>query len=120
MKRIEALFSVKKRNILNMYCTAGFPKTDSITEVLHAFQKHGADMAEIGIPYSDPLADGPVIQQSNMVALKNGMTIKKLFEQLNALNPTSGDEGGDGGRGRGTGLPLILMGYLNPVIQYGF
>jgi tryptophan synthase alpha chain len=74
--------------------------------VLHALQKHGADIVEIGMPYSDPLADGPVIQQSSAIALQNGMTITKLFEQLKDCRKTFH-------------LPLILMGYLNPVMQYG-
>ncbi|MEO6456603.1 MAG: tryptophan synthase subunit alpha [Ginsengibacter sp.] len=116
MNRIEALFSAKKKNILSIYCTAGFPKFDSTTEVLLALQQYGADMVEIGIPYSDPLADGPVIQQSSMTALKNGMTIHKLFDQLKNLRlqvSPSGDRGS-------FNLPLILMGYLNPVMQYGF
>ncbi len=70
MNRIEKLFSEKNKNILSVYCTAGYPRPDSTLEVLDALQQHGADMVEIGIPYSDPLADGPVIQQSNTVALK--------------------------------------------------
>ena len=108
MSRIAKLFSVKSKNILNVYCTAGFPKLESIVEVLVALQKHGADLIEIGIPYSDPIADGPVIQESNSVALKNGMTISKLFEQLKEDIKLPLDNVG-----------LILMGYLNPVMQYG-
>jgi tryptophan synthase alpha chain len=114
MNRIEKLFSEKNKNILNLYCTAGYPKLDSTLEVLNALQQYGADMVEIGIPYSDPLADGPVIQQSNTVALKNGITIQKLFQQLLALKRI------DPSKGVGFHLPLILMGYLNPVMQYGF
>lgn len=112
MNRIEALFSVKKKNILHVYCTAGFPEADSTIEVLNALEKYGADIAEVGIPYSDPLADGPVIQQSNMIAIKNGMTIKKLFEQLKTLviSPPGKES---------RKMPIILMGYLNPVMQYG-
>ena len=114
MNRITKLFSEKKKDILNVYCTAGYPKLDSTLKVLSSFQKYGADMVEVGMPYSDPLADGPVIQQSNMAALQNGMTIQKLFEQLsncrNKITPS-----GDGG----FHLPLILMGYLNPVLQFG-
>src|SRR5262245_35380696 len=71
-----------KGHILNIYCTAGYPSLNSTTEVIKALQEHGADIIELGMPYSDPLADGPVIQQSSAVALANGMTIKKLFEQL--------------------------------------
>lgn len=112
--RIEKLFSEKKKNILNVYCTAGYPHLDDTLKVLYSLQKHGADMVEMGMPYSDPLADGPVIQQSSMTALQNGMTIQKLFEQLsncrNKITPS-----GDGG----FQIPLILMGYLNPVLQFG-
>jgi tryptophan synthase alpha chain len=117
MKRIENLFSEKQHNILNVYCTAGYPELDSTTKVLFALQEHGADMVEIGIPYSDPLADGPVIQESNMIALKNGMSIHKLFDQLKSLRSTNSTSEG---RNRSFNLPLILMGYLNPVMQYGF
>ncbi len=112
--RIEKLFANKQKNILNVYCTAGFPHLDDTLKVLYSLQKNGADMVEIGMPYSDPLADGPVIQHSSMIALQNGMTIEKLFEQLkdcrNTITPL-----GD----RGFHLPLILMGYLNPVMQFG-
>jgi tryptophan synthase alpha chain len=106
MNRIQKLFSEKKKDILNVYCTAGFPKSESTKEVLKALQNNGADMVEIGMPYSDPLADGPVIQQSSAVALQNGMTIEKLFQQLKDCR-------------KSFHLPLILMGYLNPVMQYG-
>lgn len=114
MNRITTLFQNKKQNILNIYCTAGYPTLASTTEVLTALQNNGADLIEIGMPYSDPLADGPVIQQSNMVALDNGMSIPVLFEQLkNIRNPNT--PLGDGG----IQLPIILMGYMNPVLQYG-
>lgn len=116
MSRIEKLFLQKPGNILNVYCTAGFPELNDTVEVIKALQKHGADIIEIGIPYSDPLADGPVIQQSNMVALKNGITIQKLFDQLKNLRISSTPSENEG---RGTDLPIILMGYLNPVMQYG-
>lgn len=105
MNRIEKLFSEKKKNILSIYFTAGFPRLNDTGEILNALQEHGADMVEIGMPYSDPLADGPVIQQSNMIALRNGITIKKLFEQLKNCRSN-------------IHLPLILMGYLNPMLQY--
>ncbi len=100
--------------ILNVYCTAGFPQLDSTLEVMKALQENGADIIELGMPYSDPLADGPVIQQSGSIALANGMTIKKLFEQLKDFrrSPSFG--------GVGEVLPVILMGYMNPVLQYGF
>ena len=104
--RVNILFSKKQNNILNVYCTAGFPQLDDTTKVLTALQNYGADMVEIGMPYSDPLADGPVIQQSSMIALQNGMTIQKLFVQLKECR-------------KDFYLPLILMGYLNPVLQFG-
>lgn len=103
-----------RRQILNVYCTAGFPQLDSTIEVMKALQENGADLIELGMPYSDPLADGPVIQHSNNIALANGMTIQKLFEQLKNLrkSPSLG--------GVGEALPVILMGNMNPVLQYGF
>ncbi len=106
MNRIKSLFSQKKKNIVSIYFTAGFPKLNDTTVILSALQSSHIDMIEIGIPYSDPLADGPVIQHSSMIALSNGITIRLLFEQLkNCRNDIN--------------LPLILMGYLNPVLQYG-
>ena len=111
MNRIKKLFSDKKKNIVSIYFTAGFPQLNDTNAILNALQKHGADLIEIGMPYSDPLADGPVIQHSSMKALQNGMSIKLLFEQLNKLSGNSPS----GVRG----VPLILMGYLNPVLQYG-
>lgn len=107
MSRIKDLFYNKKQNVLNVYCTAGFPKLDSTLQVMQALQAGGADLIELGMPYSDPLADGETIQQSGGVALKNGMTIKVLFEQLKSFRNT-------------ISLPVVLMGYLNPVLQYGF
>jgi tryptophan synthase alpha chain len=107
MKRIQELFNAKKGRVLNMYCTAGYPQFNSTMEVMKALQQYGADIIELGMPYSDPLADGPVIQQSSAIALANGMTIKKLFEQLKDLR-------------KEIAVPVILMGYMNPVLQYGF
>ncbi len=106
MNRIKKLFSEKNSNVLSIYFTAGFPGLNDTNEILSSLQKHGADLIEIGMPYSDPLADGPVIQQSSTAALQNGITIKKLFEQLTGCRNS-------------IHLPLILMGYLNPVLQYG-
>ncbi len=106
MNRIDELFTAKQKNVLNVYCTAGYPALDSTIEVLLALQQNGADLIEIGMPYSDPLADGPVIQQSNMVAIDNGMSIPVLFQQLKDMRKT-------------INLPIILMGYMNPVLQYG-
>ncbi|MET0391797.1 MAG: tryptophan synthase subunit alpha [Chitinophagaceae bacterium] len=107
MSRISALFARKKQDILNIYCTAGYPHADSTIKIIRALQDHGADLVELGMPYSDPLADGPLIQHSNAVALRNGMTIKNLLEQLKAS-------------GSDIQVPVILMGYMNPVLQYGF
>ncbi|MFI5128786.1 MAG: tryptophan synthase subunit alpha [Chitinophagales bacterium] len=107
MSRIANLFSTKKEKVLNIYCTAGYPEAGSTLSVLKALQDYGADMIEIGMPYSDPLADGPVIQQSSTVALANGMSISKLFDQLKDFRKT-------------IRVPVLLMGYMNPVLQYGF
>ncbi len=107
MSRITELFSKKKKQVLNVYCTAGFPKLDSTLEVMKALQDNGADMIELGMPYSDPLADGPVIQASGGKALENGMSIAVLLGQLKGFRMT-------------IKLPVLLMGYMNPVLQYGF
>ena len=107
MNRIETLFQTKQKNILNVYCTAGYPLLESTIPVMKALQENGTDIVELGMPYSDPLADGPVIQQSNMTALSNGMTISKLFEQLRDFRHQ-------------VYLPVLLMGYMNPILQYGF
>ena len=104
--KLDKLFFFGKKNILNMYCTAGFPALESTATVMLALQQHGADIIELGIPYSDPIADGQVIQQSNMQALQNGISIQKIFFQLNAVKDQ-------------LHIPVILMGYLNPVMQYG-
>jgi tryptophan synthase alpha chain len=110
MNRIKKLFSGKKKNIVSIYFTAGFPQLNDTNSILDALQKHGADLIEIGMPYSDPLADGPVIQHSSTIALNNGMSIKLLFEQLNKYSSSHSEV---------RSVPLILMGYLNPVLQYG-
>ena len=107
MNRLLQLFEKKSSRILNVYCTAGYPALDSTVNVMKALQDNGADIIELGMPYSDPLADGPVIQQSSMQALQNGMSIVKLFDQLKDLRHT-------------IYTPVILMGYMNPVLQYGF
>ncbi len=107
MSRIQQLFEHKKHRVLNIYCTAGYPSLHSLPDVMQALQDNGADIMEIGMPYSDPLADGPVIQASNGIALANGMTIETLFAQLKTMRPA-------------ITLPAILMGYMNPVLQYGF
>ena len=104
--RIDQLFQQKKGNILSVYYTAGFPQLDNTVRVAAYLQQAGADLIEIGMPYSDPLADGPTIQDSSQRALDSGMSIKVLLEQLQDIRST-------------VDIPLILMGYLNPVIQYG-
>lgn len=106
MNKLDKTFSTGKKNILNIYCTAGYPALDSTAQVMLSLQRHGADIIELGIPYSDPVADGPVIQQSNMQALHNGISIQKIFSQLNEIKEQ-------------LNIPVILMGYLNPVLQYG-
>jgi len=107
MNRLNELFQRKKNNVLNVYCTAGYPQLNSTVEVMKALQNNGADIIELGMPYSDPLADGPVIQHSSSIALANGMSIEKLFAQLQDFR-------------KQVQLPVILMGYMNPVLQYGF
>ena len=107
MSRITNLFKKKNQHVLNVYCTAGYPQLDSTLPIMKSLQENGADMIELGMPYSDPLADGPVIQASGSVALQNGMTIKKLFEQLKDFRKV-------------IQLPVLLMGYMNPILQFGF
>jgi tryptophan synthase alpha chain len=107
MSRIKSLFEKKSNRVLNVYCTAGYPELESTLAVMKSLQSAGTDLIELGMPYSDPLADGPVIQQSSAVALANGMTISFLFAQLKNFR-------------REIQVPVILMGYLNPVLQYGF
>ncbi len=104
--KLTSLFATKNKNILNIYCTAGYPNLQSTTSVIEALQASGVDIVEVGMPYSDPIADGPVIQQSNMIAIENGMTISILLEQLHSIKNTCT-------------IPIVLMGYLNPVLQYG-
>lgn len=105
MNRIKHLFDSKK-NILSIYFTAGYPKKADTSTIIKTLEEHGVDLLEIGLPFSDPLADGPVIQESSTKALHNGMSSEVLFEQLKDIrNEVS--------------IPLIIMGYFNPVMQYG-
>ncbi len=104
--RITTLFDSKKKDILSVFYTAGFPKLEDTVSIASHLERAGADIIEIGIPFSDPVADGPTIQASNKVALDNGMTVKKLLAQVKEIRKT-------------VKLPIILMGYLNPVMQYG-
>ncbi len=107
MNRINSLFEKKNKRILSIYFTAGYPNLGDTLSILDSLQENGIDMAEIGIPFSDPMADGPVIQHSADVALRNGMSLRLLFSQLKDVRKT-------------IRIPLILMGYLNPIMQYGF
>ena len=107
MNRLTQLFREKKKNLLSVYFTAGYPKLTDTVPIIRALEQNGIDLCEIGIPFSDPMADGPVIQHSAGEALRNGMSLRLLFDQLNEVRKT-------------TGMPLILMGYLNPIMQYGF
>ncbi|MBL7113452.1 MAG: tryptophan synthase subunit alpha [Bacteroidales bacterium] len=106
MNRIDQLFREKTGEILSVYFTAGYPELDDTSTIIREIEKSGGDLVEVGMPFSDPLADGPVLQESNKIALENGMSLKKLFDQLNGI------------RDKVT-MPIILMGYLNPVLQYG-
>ncbi len=107
MNRIEQLFSQKQRSILSIYFCAGAPKLDNTAQIIETLERNGVDLIEIGIPFSDPMADGIVIQAAATQALKNGMSLKLLFSQLQTIRQR-------------VSIPLILMGYLNPIMQYGF
>jgi tryptophan synthase alpha chain len=104
--RIHKLFREKKEKILSVFFTAGFPHRDDTVKIALALEEAGADIIEIGIPFSDPVADGPTIQASNKIALDNGMNLKLLLQQVKEIRKSAT-------------VPLILMGYLNPVMQYG-
>ncbi|MEN1786118.1 MAG: tryptophan synthase subunit alpha [Bacteroidota bacterium] len=105
MNRIQATLQ-KDQKLLSIYFTAGYPNLEDTVPVIQALEQLGVDMIEIGLPFSDPLADGPTIQESSTAALKNGMTTDRLFEQLTTIRQT-------------VSIPLIIMGYFNPVLQYG-
>jgi tryptophan synthase alpha chain len=107
MNRINKLFKEKGNNILSVYFTAGYPNLNDTVEIIKQLSSKGVDLIEIGVPFSDPLADGPVIQHSSQVALRNGMSVKLLFEQLKDIRKV-------------TDIPLVLMGYVNPIIHFGF
>lgn len=106
MNRIDELFRTRRENILSVFFTSGYPTIDATAGIIRDLTKAGADMIEIGIPFSDPVADGPVIQRSSEKALQNGMSIKLLFNQLADLRKT-------------VEIPLLLMGYINPVLKFG-
>lgn len=107
MNRINNLFQTKEHGILSIYFCAGHPALDKTADTIKTLEKNGVDMVEIGIPFSDPMADGAVIQNAATKALKNGMSLRTLFSQLSDIR-------------KEVNIPLILMGYLNPIMQYGF
>lgn len=107
MNRINHLFNNNKKDLLSIYFCAGAPTLDGTADVIRTLEKHGVDMIEIGIPFSDPMADGLVIQSAATQALHNGMSLKLIFEQLRNIR-------------RNVKIPLVLMGYLNPIMQFGF
>ena len=103
--KLEKLLEQKGNGLLSVYFTAGYPSVDDTIDIARQLEHSGADLIEIGMPYSDPVADGPTIQESNQKALQNGMTVARLMEQLDSSEQL--------------GLPIILMGYFNPILQYG-
>jgi tryptophan synthase alpha chain len=105
MNRIQEKLQEDKK-LLSIYFTAGYPKLDDTVSIIQDLEKNGIDMIEIGLPFSDPLADGPTIQESSTIALNNGMTTEKLFSQLKDIR-------------KSVSIPLIIMGYFNPMLQYG-
>lgn len=106
MNALTLLLEKKRRNLLSVYFTAGFPERDSTVNIIHSLQRAGIDFIEAGFPFSDPLADGPVIQHTSQVAIENGMSLNLLLDQLKEARDT-------------ISIPVILMGYLNPVLQTG-
>mgnify|MGYP001297645664 CR=1 FL=1 len=107
MNRINKLFKDKKNKILSIYFTAGYPNLNDTIEILKTLDECGVDLIEIGMPFSDPIADGPVIQDSSNVAIDNGMNLNILFKQLEEIREI-------------TDIPIVLMGYVNPVYQFGY
>ncbi len=107
MNRINQLFATKSEKILSIYFCAGHPTLEGTANTIKVLEQKGVDMIEVGIPFSDPMADGPVIQDAATKALRNGMSLKKLFSQLEGIR-------------KDVKMPLILMGYLNPIMQFGF
>ena len=107
MNRINQLFNSNKKDLLSIYFCAGDPTLDGTADVIRTLEKYGVSMIEVGIPFSDPMADGIVIQNAATQALRNGMSLKVLFEQLRNIR-------------RDVKIPLVLMGYLNPIMQFGF
>ncbi len=106
MNSIQQLFQKKEKNLLSIFFTVGFPELNQTDKIISELGTHGVDFIEVGLPYSDPLADGSIIQHSSSVALKNGMNLDVIFEQLTAIKNTNS-------------TPLVLMGYVNQIIKYG-
>ena len=107
MNRINKLFQKKNKKILSIYFTAGYPRINDTFDIIKALDKNGVDMIEVGMPFSDPIADGPIIQNSNNIAVGNGMNIRLLFDQLTGIRKI-------------INTPIVLMGYINPVYQFGY
>lgn len=107
MNRINQLFQNKKKDVFSLYFCAGYPTLDSTVEIIETLEKKGVDILEVGIPFSDPIADGPVIQNATHQSLKNGMNLHLLFDQLRDIR-------------KHVKMPLVIMGYLNPIFQFGF
>ena len=107
MNRINKLFQEKRDNILSIYFTAGYPSLNDTEDIIKTLDDCGVDLIEIGMPFSDPIADGPVIQDSSNIAIDNGMNLNVLFKQLLNIRKI-------------TSIPIVLMGYINPVYQYGY
>ena len=106
MNRLQQLFERQQKDLLSIYYTAGYPKIDDTLAIAECLEKNGANFLEVGFPYSDPVADGPTIQDSSKTALDNGMTLSLLFDQLQGLRQK-------------VTIPILLMGYVNVVLQYG-
>src|SRR5690625_7029748 len=106
MNKIKSTIEQRKGPLLNIYFTAGYPNLDSTSEILTGLDRHGVDLIEIGMPYSDPMADGPVIQKSSAQAIKNGLTLDILFDQIRSVSSD-------------ITAPMIMMGYLNQMMQFG-
>ena len=106
MNSIQELFQKKDKELLSIYFTCGYPKLEDTTDVISALEESGVDFIEVGLPYSDPLADGPTIQYSSQRALENGVNLDVIFEQLSTIKKTNK-------------TPLVLMGYLNQMLKYG-
>lgn len=107
MNRINQLFASKKQNILSIYFCAGHPKAGNCAEVITSLERNGIDMIEVGIPFSDPMADGPVIQSAATASLRNGTTLSGIFSELEGIRQS-------------VNIPLVLMGYLNPIYHFGY